>query len=199
MVAAQDLAEGVHDEPVRIPKPHELAQENAELVASVLVLEELQLLTLEVVVFAVVERTELSPTEQVEDLLDVVVGSVGANEVIHVDQDNAAYFPIAAVLHEQRPVELVADANAERSNSQIGVLVTLTVPDITEKEGKVSIMDWRSCRSPRVCRSTLAAEPVAADKGADRSSFVNMCLSQILHNIPARRAGREEPLRLHHL
>ncbi|CAJ1360959.1 unnamed protein product [Effrenium voratum] len=141
----------------------ELAHENAELVASVLALEELQLLTLEVVVFAVVERN-------VQRWIIMQDIPVNKDSVLLTYTDSSW-------------------ANAERSTSQIGVLVTLTVPDIAEKEGKVSIMDWRSCRIPRVCHSTLAAEAVAADEGADRSSFVNMCLSQILHNIPAHRAG----------
>lgn len=67
-----------------------------------------------------------------------------------------------------------SSANAEWSTPQTGVLVTLTVLDISKKEGKVS---------------PLVAEAVAADEGADRASYANMCLSQTLHNIPAHRAG----------
>ena len=41
--------------------------------------------------------------------------------------------------------------NAEHSTSQLGVLVTLTTKDVLTKQSPVSLMDWRSCRSPRVC------------------------------------------------
>ena len=79
--------------------------------------------------------------------------------------------------------------NAACSTSQLGVLVVLTTPQVTERSQRASILDWRSCRSPRVCRSTLAAEACAGDEGADRASFINMHLSEILHRIPAYRVG----------
>lgn len=79
--------------------------------------------------------------------------------------------------------------NAGHSASQMGILVTLTTPDVLEKPSKVMLMDWRSSRSPRVCRSTLAAEASAADEGSDRAAFVNMMLSEVIHNEMAHKIG----------
>lgn len=80
-------------------------------------------------------------------------------------------------------------ANAAHSTSQMGILVTLTTPDVTSKVTKAALLDWRSARSPRVCRSTLASEASAADEGSDRSAYLNMMLSEILFCEPAHRAG----------
>ena len=80
-------------------------------------------------------------------------------------------------------------ANSAHSTSQMGILITLTTPDVVNKVTKGAILDWRSARSPRVCRSTLASEASAADEGADRSAFINMMLSEILYSEPAHRAG----------
>ncbi|CAE7942565.1 CML10, partial [Symbiodinium sp. KB8] len=38
-------------------------------------------------------------------------------------------------------------------------------------------------------KSTLAAEASAADEGADRAAFANMCLSELLYNEPAFKVG----------
>ena len=80
-------------------------------------------------------------------------------------------------------------ANSAHSTSQHGVVVTLTVKNVTEAIEPVSILDWRPFRSPRFARSTLAAEAMAADEGADRSAFLNMMISQIIYNEPAHRLG----------
>ena len=80
-------------------------------------------------------------------------------------------------------------ANAAHSTSQMGILVALTTPDVTSKITKGALLDWRSARSPRVCRSTLASEASAADEGSDRSAYLNMMLSEILFCEPAHRAG----------
>ena len=67
-------------------------------------------------------------------------------------------------------------ANASRSGSQIGVVVGLTEPKVLKEPAPFSVIDWRSSRSPRVCRSTLAAEATAADEGADRAAYANMMI-----------------------
>lgn len=77
--------------------------------------------------------------------------------------------------------------NAARSSSQMGILIKLTTPDVTSKPAKVMLMDWQSARSPRVCRSTVAAEASAADEGSDRATFVNMMLSEVLYNEEAHK------------
>ena len=58
-----------------------------------------------------------------------------------------------------------------------------------------TLLDWRSGRSSRVCRSTLAAEACASDEGADRAAMANYMMSEILFNEPALRVG----LRVHSL
>ena len=80
-------------------------------------------------------------------------------------------------------------ANARKSGSQIGVLVTLTTAQAASTPTAVTLLDWRSTRSPRVCRSTLAAEATAADDAADRAAFANMFASEFVHLTPAHRAG----------
>ena len=71
-------------------------------------------------------------------------------------------------------------ANAPGGKSQMGVLVALTTPDCQESVTRASVIDWRSSRSPRVTRSTLASEANAMDEGVDRSTYANSFLSEIL-------------------
>ena len=73
--------------------------------------------------------------------------------------------------------------------SQYGLLVLLCPPQVTERPARATLLDWKSARSTRVCRSTLAAEASAADEGADRAAFANMCLSELLYNEPAFKVG----------
>ena len=79
--------------------------------------------------------------------------------------------------------------NARRSGSQIGALVGLTTNKALSEPEKVSIIDWKSARSPRVCRSTLAAEASAGDELSDRASYINAFISELVHLVPAHRAG----------
>ncbi|CAE7919464.1 GIP [Symbiodinium necroappetens] len=78
-------------------------------------------------------------------------------------------------------------ANAENCRSQCGVLVLLCGPSVLEKPSPAMLLDWRSSRTQRVCRSTLAAEASAADEGCDRGAYVNMFLSELLFNEPAHK------------
>ena len=78
-------------------------------------------------------------------------------------------------------------ANAEQCRSQLGVLALLTSPTVLQRTTAAAVLDWRSGRSTRVCRSTLAAEASAADEGYDRGCFLNMFISELLYNIPAHR------------
>ncbi|CAJ1364137.1 unnamed protein product [Effrenium voratum] len=80
-------------------------------------------------------------------------------------------------------------ANAHNSSSQFGVITVLTTAQATQTITKGSVLDWRSGRSSRVCRSTLAAEASAADEGSDRAAYLNMMLSELLYNEPAHRIG----------
>ena len=76
-------------------------------------------------------------------------------------------------MNKQSLLVTYADAswsNAAHSTSQLGIIVVLTTPNAVESQQCCSVLDWRSCRSPRVCRPTLDAEAAAADEGADRVS-----------------------------
>ncbi|CAE7884771.1 RE2, partial [Symbiodinium necroappetens] len=80
-------------------------------------------------------------------------------------------------------------ANAEESRSQCGVLITLCSAAVLQKTVPAMVVDWKSSRSQRVCRSTLAAESCAADEACDRSAYVNMFLGELLYSVPAQRVG----------
>ena len=72
-------------------------------------------------------------------------------------------------------------ANASKSGSQIGVIIGLATANVKDEPTRFSLLDWKSARAVRVCRSTLAAEASAADEAADRSACVNMHLSEFIH------------------
>eukprot|EP00435_Cladocopium_sp_Y103_P039269 s577_g10.t1 len=76
-------------------------------------------------------------------------------------------------------------ANAENYASQHGCLIMLTDARATDAATHACLIDWKSSRSGRVCRSTLAAEASAADTSVGRSSFCNLMLSEILQRIPS--------------
>ena len=80
-------------------------------------------------------------------------------------------------------------ANAELCRSQLGVLVLLTSPNALQKTTPAAVLDWRSGRSTRVCRSTSAAEASAADEGCDRGCYLNMFIAELLYNLPAHRCS----------
>ena len=71
-------------------------------------------------------------------------------------------------------------ANAAQCASQQGALVLITSPQRTEVNAKANLIDWRSNRSARVCRSTLACEAMSCDDCVDRSYFANLMLSELL-------------------
>ena len=80
-------------------------------------------------------------------------------------------------------------SNAAHSTSQQGILVVATFPEATQKTCRASLLDWRSSRSQRVCRSTLAAEASSADEGSDRAAFLNMMIAEVFYNEPAWKLG----------
>ena len=81
-------------------------------------------------------------------------------------------------------------ANAVDFASQHGCFVLLTQPQVTEQVCRGLILDWKSSRSPRVCRSTLAAEASAADMSADRASFLNYMICELFERKPAYKLQR---------
>jgi hypothetical protein len=86
-------------------------------------------------------------------------------------------------------------ANAEGHASQHGSLILLADPRATDVVSPGLLLDWKSSRSSRVCRSTLAAEASAADASVDRASFLNYQLSELLLNRPAFHISSKELLR----
>ena len=60
----------------------------------------------------------------------------------------------------------------------------MTTPHCTQVPTKANVIDWRSNRSSRICRSTLAAEAIACDDCVDRAYFVNVNLAEILSGVP---------------
>ena len=76
-------------------------------------------------------------------------------------------------------------ANAEGHASQHGALVLLAEPQVTDAQGPGCLIDFKSSRSSRVCRSTLAAEASAADTSVDRAVFLNYLISEIIQNKPS--------------
>ena len=64
--------------------------------------------------------------------------------------------------------------------SQFGVLVLATTAHVSSTPCLGLLLDWRSGKSARVCRSTLAAEAMAADEAVDRLHYTNLFLTEIL-------------------
>ena len=78
-------------------------------------------------------------------------------------------------------------ANTPQLRSQYGVLILASVPQVSQVPCVGLVLDWPSSKSSRVCRSTLAAEAMAADEAVDRSAYINLFISEILTGTPAHR------------
>ena len=76
-------------------------------------------------------------------------------------------------------------ANAEGYTSQHGCLTLLANPRVTDQDGGATLVDWKSSRSGRVCRSTLAAEASACDTALDRGAFISAMLTELLTDVPS--------------
>ena len=93
-------------------------------------------------------------------------------------------FPKVAI-NEATCIAVYSDsswANADNFTSQHGALVLLTSQNVTQVPSPGILIDWKSGRSGRVCRSTLAAEASAADMSVDRATFINVMISEIIQN-----------------
>ena len=90
-------------------------------------------------------------------------------------------------------------ANAEGFASQHGSLVLFSDARVTEQVRHGTLVDWKSGRSSRVCRSTLAAEAVAADASVDRSVYLNYMLSELIQQKPAFQISTTDLLRSIHV
>jgi hypothetical protein len=57
------------------------------------------------------------------------------------------------------------------------------------------MIDWKSTRTPRVVRSTMAGEAYAADDAIDRGVYVNQCLCEVLFGANASPLSNPQYLR----
>ena len=80
-------------------------------------------------------------------------------------------------------------ANAQGLRSQEGIVVVLAPPECLEGRARCIMVDWKTCRTPRVVRSTLAGEAYAADDAIDRGAFVNNVLTELLTGQSVLRTG----------
>ena len=78
-------------------------------------------------------------------------------------------------------------ANTPQLRSQYGVLILASVPQVAQTPCPGLLLDWRSGKSSRVCRSTLAAEAMVADEAVDRSAYLNLFISEVITGVPAHR------------
>ena len=76
-------------------------------------------------------------------------------------------------------------ANAKDYTSQHGTLIMLADPKGTDVDTSTTLLDWKSSRSARVCRSTLAAETSACDTALDRGSFLASMLTELITDVPS--------------
>ena len=82
-------------------------------------------------------------------------------------------------------------ANAEGLRSQTGKIVVLTDSRALKEKTPGTVVDWRSTRTKRVVRSTLAAEAIAADAATDHSYYMAAFFDEGLHR---RRATSGKPV-----
>ena len=70
-------------------------------------------------------------------------------------------------------------ANAPNQRSQAGMLVLATSRRCLEEQTVASVLEWKSHRLRRVCRSTLAAEACSLDAAVDHCAFFAFILCEI--------------------
>jgi hypothetical protein len=90
-------------------------------------------------------------------------------------------------IHHIDPEDLVfiafsdaAWANAPGARSQAGMLICACSKNVTTEEVPASILEWKSHRLKRACRSTLGAEAAALDAAADHASYFGCLFSELL-------------------
>ena len=86
-------------------------------------------------------------------------------------------------------------ANAPGGKSQMGSLVLIASPDCFDRKTYVSLLDWKSARSPRVTRSTLASEANAMDETVDRVTSCTYFIAELLYGTSETSSKIERALR----
>ncbi len=80
-------------------------------------------------------------------------------------------------------------ANAQGLKSQEGIVVVLTTPSSLDGHVQCMMVDWKTTRTPRVVRSTIAGEAYAADDAIDRASLANAILTEMITGDPTLKTG----------
>lgn len=107
----------------------------------------------------------------------VVRDLVEANRVVQLAQQGSDFQLVFPPLDLEDACLVVCSdasfANMPGGKSQSGGLVLLAEGKVGRGEkGKIALMDWRSSRQKRACRSTFGAETLAMSDVTDRGDFV---------------------------
>ena len=68
-------------------------------------------------------------------------------------------------------------------------MVVLSPPKCLENKARCALVDWKTCRTPRVAQSAVAGQAYAADDAIDRGAFVNNVLTELLAGQSILRTG----------
>jgi len=80
-------------------------------------------------------------------------------------------------------------ANARDLKTQVGFLVFMTSLSVLTELAPGSLMDWKSTRTPRAVRSTLAAEATACDACTDHVFYYAAFMIELVHNVSVLSVG----------
>ena len=75
-------------------------------------------------------------------------------------------------------------ANNKDLTSQTGLAICLSTKDSLQGSALGTLLDWKSSRTKRVVRSTLAEEAGAADNAVDHGAFVQAFLREVMTQTP---------------
>ena len=136
--------------------------------------------------FAVSLRRGKSTDGTVQDLID-------ANKVVGMAQQGKD-FQLTFPAMDLSDVCLVVCSDASFANmpggkSQSGGLVLLAEGKVGRGEkGKFSLLDWRSSRQKRACRSTFGAQTLAMSDVTDRGDYIRGLWHEIIFDADPREA-----------
>ena len=85
-------------------------------------------------------------------------------------------------------------ANAEGLKTHVGYLLLLADRSVLETPCRGTLLEHRSVRTPRVARSTLAGEAIAATTAVDAAYFQAALLFEVLRAVPSNRQDRTIPI-----
>ena len=80
-------------------------------------------------------------------------------------------------------------ANAQNYKSQEGIAIVLTTREALEGLDRCVLLDWKTTRTPRVVRSTIAGAAYAADDAINRAYYTNCVMTEIISGEPVVKTG----------